>query len=106
MVIASGYGLKVYVAAGHLVVHQGIGRGRETLRFNRATSRLRRLVVTGHTGYVTLEALRWIRDVGAAFLQIDEDGSLSPSAPPTDSTNRSSDGLRSSRPKRSSAGAP
>jgi CRISPR-associated protein Cas1 len=40
------------------------------------TSRLKRLVVIGHTGFVTLDALRWIADVGAAFVQIDGDGQL------------------------------
>jgi hypothetical protein len=32
--------------------------------------------VIGHTGFVTLEALRWIRDVGAAFVQIGADSEL------------------------------
>lgn len=74
--IADGYGLKIHVERGHLVVHDGVGRDRRTVRFNRATSGLRRLVVIGHTGYVTFEALRWIRDVRAAFVQIDRDGTL------------------------------
>jgi CRISP-associated protein Cas1 len=74
--VAAGYGLKIYVERGHLVVHQGIGRTRNTERFNRARSRLRRLVIIGHTGFVTLEALRWIRDVGAVFVQIDADSTL------------------------------
>lgn len=80
--VASGYGLKLYVERGHLIVHDGVGRDRRTLCLNRATSKLKRLVVIGHTGYVTFDALRWIRDVGAAFVQIDRDGSLvSASAP-------------------------
>jgi CRISPR-associated endonuclease Cas1 len=74
--VASGFGLKLFIERGHLVVHDGIGRQRRTVRFNRATSRLRRLVVLGHSGYVTLEALRWLRDVGAAFVHIDRDGKL------------------------------
>jgi CRISPR-associated endonuclease Cas1 len=74
--VASGYGLKIYVERGHLIVHDGVGRDRQTQRFNRATSRLRRLVVIGRTGYVTLEALCWLRDVDAAFVQIDRDGTL------------------------------
>src|SRR5262249_30975020 len=40
------------------------------------TGDLKRLVVIGHTGFVTLEALRWIRDIGAAFVQIDADSNL------------------------------
>jgi CRISPR-associated endonuclease Cas1 len=74
--VASGYGLKLYVDRGHLVIHDGIGRQRRTARFNRATSRLSRLVVLGHSGYVTLEALQWVRDVGAALVHIGRDGKL------------------------------
>lgn len=32
MLVASGYGLKVYVERGHLVVHDGVGSRRRTLR--------------------------------------------------------------------------
>ena len=76
MLVASGYGLKIYVDRGHLIVHDGVGRNRRTLRLNRATSGLERLVVIGHTGFVTLEALRWIRDIGASFVQIGRDGEV------------------------------
>jgi CRISPR-associated endonuclease Cas1 len=76
IVVAHGYGLKLYVQRGHLIVHDGIGRSRSTLRLNRATSRLSRLIVIGHTGFITLEAMRWIRDVGATFAQVDGDGTI------------------------------
>lgn len=46
------------------------------MRFNRATSRLKRLVVVGHSGSVSLDALRWITDVGAVFVQVDHDANL------------------------------
>lgn len=76
IVVAAGFGLKIFVDRGHLVVHDGIGRNRDTRRFNRATSKLSRVVVIGHTGFVTLEALRWIRDIGASFVQIDADSNV------------------------------
>ncbi len=76
VVVAAGYGLKVYVEHGHLVVCDGVGRQRRNRRFARATSGLQRLVVVGHTGFITLEAMRWLRDVGASFAQIDVDGQL------------------------------
>jgi hypothetical protein len=41
---------------------------------HRATSGLKRLVVLGHTGSVSLDALRWLADIKAAYLQIDGDG--------------------------------
>jgi hypothetical protein len=37
---------------------------------------VRRLVLSGHTGYLTLEAVRWMTDVGIGFCQIDTDGPL------------------------------
>jgi CRISPR-associated endonuclease Cas1 len=74
--VARGYGLKIYVHRGHLIVHDGIGRDRQTRRYHRVTSKLRRLVILGHTGYITLEALRWLKDVAAALIHVDEDGRL------------------------------
>lgn len=76
IVLAAGYGVKIYVERGHLVVHDGVGRDRATRRLNRATSKLGRLIVVGHTGFVSLEALRWIKDVGATFVQIDADSNV------------------------------
>ncbi|MDQ4144987.1 MAG: CRISPR-associated endonuclease Cas1 [Actinomycetota bacterium] len=76
VVAVSGYGLKIYVERGHLVVHDGIADERDTQRFARVASALKRLVVLGQAGYVTLEALRWLRDTGAAFVHIDSDGHL------------------------------
>jgi CRISPR-associated endonuclease Cas1 len=74
--VAHGFGIKIQVSRGHLVVEDGICGERHTRRFNRATSNLKRLVVIGQTGYVTFEATRWLRDVGAAFIQLDNRGQL------------------------------
>jgi len=74
LVIASGYGLKVYVERGHLIVHDGVGADRRTRRYSRATSKLQRVIVLGQTGFVTLEAQRWLRDIGAALIQLDRAG--------------------------------
>ena len=76
IVVAYGYGLKINVARGHLVVEDGIGRERRTRRFHRASGAVKRLVVIGHTGYVTLDALRWLHEVRAAMFHIDADGRL------------------------------
>jgi CRISPR-associated endonuclease Cas1 len=80
---ASGYGLRIFVERGHLIVQDGVGRERRTLRLARASCGLRRLVVLGHTGSVSLEALRWLHDLGAAFIQIGADGEvIAVTAPP------------------------
>ena len=70
IVVAHGYGLSVRVERRHLTVEDGFGRQRRTRRFHR-TGRLRRLVLIGRSGYVTLDALRWLHDTGAAFVHVD-----------------------------------
>src|SRR5262249_30845485 len=60
-----------------------IGRERRMGRFSRATCGLKRLVILGHSGTISLEALRWLHDLGASVTQIDADGNvLLTSAPP------------------------
>jgi CRISPR/Cas system-associated endonuclease Cas1 len=74
--IVRGFGIKIRTSRGHLVVEDGICDERETRRFNRATGKLKRLVVIGQTGYITFDATRWLRDVGAALIQLDNRGQL------------------------------
>jgi CRISPR-associated endonuclease Cas1 len=74
--VADGYGVSVNVRSKHLVVTDGIGSHRRERRFHKATSGLRRLVVLGHTGYVTFEALRWMTDAKVGYLQLDRDGTI------------------------------
>ena len=74
VLVLSGYGLDVRVWRGRLHVADGIGHDRREAIVHRATGRLRRLVVLGHTGLVTLEAVRWLADIGAGYVQVDEDG--------------------------------
>ena len=76
IIVARGFGLKIKVDRAHLVVEDGIGAERQKRRYHRASSKLRRLVVISHSGYVTLDALRWLYDVGAALVHIDADGRL------------------------------
>lgn len=76
VLVLSGYGVRVAVRRRHLEVEDGIGRDRRRGRFSRATARLRRLVILGRTGTISLDSLRWLRDVGAGLIQIDRDGQV------------------------------
>src|SRR5262249_23240027 len=76
LLVASGYGVRIAVERGQLVVSDGVGRERRDGRFSRATCGLKGLVVLGHSGTISFEALRWLADIGAAFLQIDADGEV------------------------------
>jgi CRISPR-associated endonuclease Cas1 len=71
-----GYGIQVRVDRGHLVLEDGIGVGRRYARLPRVGHGLRRLVVIGTDGYVSLAALRWLADQDAAFVMLERNGSV------------------------------
>ena len=72
----SGFGIKVRMQCGHLEIEDGIGPERRRIRLARVGHGLRRLVLIGSDGFITLEALRWVSDVGAAFLLLDRTGKV------------------------------
>src|SRR5882724_9484825 len=71
-----GYGIRVQVSAGHLTLHDGIADERRTIRLPRVNHGLKRLVLIGSDGFVTLEALRWLSDQKAVFAMLERDGSV------------------------------
>ena len=96
VVVLNGYGIRVQVNAGHLILHDGIADERRTIRLPRVNHGLKRLVMMGSDGFITLEALRWISDVGAAFVMLDRRGKvLTVTGPvaPSDSKLRRSQAL-------------
>jgi CRISPR-associated endonuclease Cas1 len=72
--VVDGYGVKIRVERGRLVISDGIGPLRRESRFTRATHGIRRLVLIGHTGFVSLDAIRWLADVGIGLVHLDPDG--------------------------------
>jgi CRISPR/Cas system-associated endonuclease Cas1 len=96
VVVLNGYGIRVQVNAGHLILHDGIAEERRTIRLPRVNHGLKRLVLIGSDGFITLEALRWISDVGAAFVMLDRGGkvlAVTGPVPPSDSKLRRAQSL-------------
>lgn len=71
-----GYGTSVRVDRGHLILEDGIGDDRRQARFPRVRHGLRRLIVIGSDGMVSLAALRWLADQDASFVMLERDGSV------------------------------
>jgi CRISPR-associated endonuclease Cas1 len=71
-----GYGIKVNVDRGHLIIQDGIGVVRREARLPRVGHGLQRLVVIGSDGMVSLAALRWLADQDSAFVMLDRDGKV------------------------------
>jgi CRISPR/Cas system-associated endonuclease Cas1 len=71
-----GYGIRVQVERGHLILEDGVGADRHYARLPRVGHGLKRLVVIGSDGFVSFAALRWLADQNAAFVMLERDGSV------------------------------
>lgn len=76
VLVLTGYGLSLTVERGHLCCADGCGMERHSARFPRAPRPFKRLVIVGHSGSLTLDALRWLHDVGVSLAVLDRDGDL------------------------------
>lgn len=75
IVVAHGHALAVRVDRRHLTIEDGSGRQRRTRKYHR-TDKLTRLVLIGRSGYITLDALRFLHDTGTTFVHLDTDGEV------------------------------
>lgn len=73
-VTLDGFGIRLSIQRGHLVLEDGIGEQRRTATFHRATCGLTHISIIGHTGSLSLDVLRWLSDVGASLIVLDKDG--------------------------------
>src|SRR6267143_71316 len=71
-----GYGISVHVNHGQLIFRDGVGSVRREGRLPRVRHGLRRLVVVGSDGMVSLAALRWLADQDASFVMLARTGSV------------------------------
>ena len=75
--VADGFGVRIGVDRGRLVVADGLGTHRRERRYARATHGLSRLVVLSSAGTVGLDALRWCAGAGVGVVVLDPfDGEL------------------------------
>jgi len=82
-----GYGIQVRVDRGHLLLEDGIGADRRHYRLPRVGHGLRRLVVIGSDGMISLAALRWLADQDASFVMLERDGSVLATTSPVRSSD-------------------
>src|SRR5437879_7153217 len=71
-----GYGVQVCVNRGHLTIEDGIGADRRHFRLPRVGHGLKRLVIIGSDGMISLAALRWLANQNAAFVMLERDGKV------------------------------
>ena len=76
VVTLCGYGIQVRVDRGHLLLEDGMGADRRCARLPRVSHGLKRLVVIGADGVISLAALRWLEAQDAAFVMLERDGKV------------------------------
>lgn len=76
VVTLHGYGICVQVERGHLIIEDGVGFDRRRARLARVGHGLRRLILIGSDGFVSLAALRWLADQDIAFVMLNRNGSV------------------------------
>jgi CRISPR-associated endonuclease Cas1 len=81
--VVEGYGVRVYVRDGRLKIEDGFPGERRERTYSRVRPGIGRLVLLGHAGTITLEAFRWLADVGISLVQIDKDGRLLTTSAPS-----------------------
>ena len=74
ILVADGYGIDIRIHRGQLQISDGIGATRRHRQISRAQRTVKRLVILGDTGSVTLDAVRWCADLGITVVQVDRDG--------------------------------
>jgi CRISPR-associated endonuclease Cas1 len=78
VVVVSGTGPAIRIDGNRLVIRDGPQETQPlVLTRAEASRRLRHVIVCGHAGgFITFDALRWLRDTGVAFSQLDWDGAI------------------------------
>lgn len=71
-----GYGIRVNVERGHLLLEDGVGADRRRLRLARVGHGLKRLIIIGADGFVSLAAIRWLADQETAFAMLERNGKV------------------------------
>src|SRR3974390_506371 len=74
VVTLSGYGIRVQVQRGHLLLEDGIAADRRHARIPRVGHGLKRLVIIGSDGIVSLAAIRWLADQNVSLVMLERNG--------------------------------
>jgi CRISPR-associated endonuclease Cas1 len=86
VLVIHGFGVRVRMQSGHLEIEDG-GLERRQIRLARVGHNLRRVICVAEAGFITLSALKWISDIGASFLFLNQIGKIHFSTGPTASSD-------------------
>lgn len=76
VMVVDGHEVKLMVRNGQLEVTDGVPGNKRTRKLARVPRVVKRLVILGGNGLVSLEALRWLAGAGIGLTAIDPDGTV------------------------------
>ena len=79
--VLDGFGARMVVDRGHLVLTDGVGEHRRERRYPKVDHGLRRVVTTNVEGVVSFDALRWCAGAGIAVVILGVNGAQLASSP-------------------------
>src|ERR1700678_804726 len=72
----AGFAIRVRLQNGHLGIEDGVGLERRRFRLPRVGHGLKRLIIIGNDGYVSLGALQWLADQRISLTFLDRKGKV------------------------------
>ncbi|MFE6684835.1 CRISPR-associated endonuclease Cas1 [Streptomyces sp. NPDC057743] len=79
--VVEGFGAKLTVERGQLVIHDGFGPHRHTDQLSRIERRVKRIIIKAVDGYVTIDAMKWCKNVGISVVMLDPAGDVLMTSP-------------------------
>lgn len=76
VIVADGYGVRLHIRDGHLVIDDGLGDHRRTRKLTRSQRTVKRLLILSGSGSISLAAIRWCTDTGIDLICARADGTL------------------------------
>lgn len=76
VLVVDGLGVSITVNRGHLVIRDGVGQYGRLRRLPKVERTVKRIVMLAHSGYITLDAVRWCATVGITVVQVLRDGTV------------------------------
>jgi CRISPR-associated endonuclease Cas1 len=73
-IVVDGYGVRISVDRGHLTIADGIGAHRRTRILTRSQNTVKRIIIIGDSGTISLAAIRWCVDTDIAMVQVTSEG--------------------------------
>jgi len=75
-IVVDGYGVRIAVDRNHLTIVDGIGSHRRTRTLTRSQNTVKRIVIVGEAGTISLAAIRWCVDTNVSIAQVTSEGKI------------------------------